>query len=41
MCERRRGATMLAMSPLDYILDSTLVLLVLIQIKERELTTSP
>jgi hypothetical protein len=30
---------MLAMSPLDYILDSALVLLVLIQIKERELTT--
>ena len=30
---------MLAMTPLDYILDSALVLLVLIQIKERELTT--
>jgi hypothetical protein len=39
MCERVARTTMLSMTITDYLIDSLLVLLVLLQIKERELTT--
>jgi hypothetical protein len=39
MCARPVATTMDPMTPTDYILDSGLVLLVLLQLKERELTT--
>jgi hypothetical protein len=39
MCDRRHGATMMPMTTTDYLIDSLLVLLVLLQIKERTLTT--
>lgn len=39
MCQGRLGSMMLGMSLTTYIIDSALVLLVLVQIKERKLTT--
>jgi len=39
MCDAPRAASMLSMTTTDYLIDSTLVLLVLLQIKDRPLTT--
>jgi hypothetical protein len=39
MCARPFGPTMLPMTTTDYLIDSALVLLVLLQLKERPLTT--
>jgi hypothetical protein len=38
MCKPARGRIILSMSPIDYITDSALVLLVILQLKERVLT---